>query len=294
MPSEIQASPATHRATLASTMIESQDIPHAHRSPLINAPSLADEVVSQATSVSVSLNTEAHRMVDILLESESIDNGHHSSTIASREFRSETAEFVEPGRMTPAVDVAPLPNIDNDTTYGFNELNASDFVRALNKYTPQKQQPEGSPRPHLPSIYNSPFAPQADDATPVSRPNTATRISPLHSRKNSEQKFSLQQQHHPNGGIFGNSGMGSMHDTSSSFSVTQTPINHFKKRSVAGNNYGAIGGPVISHSHNSSRNLDGFEFRSSQFFQGSTWDLSGQTIREAISLRTPPNGQGAG
>lgn len=233
-------------------------------------------------------------MVDTLLESESVDNAHHDSTIASRDFRSENAELVEPGRMTPAVDVTPLPNIENDTTYGFNELNASDFVRALNKYTPQKQQPQGSPRPHLPSIYNSPFAPQADDATPASRPNTATRISPLHSRRNSEQKFSLQQQHQSNGGIIWNSSMGSMQDTSSSFSVTQTPINHFKKRSVAGNNYGAIGGPVISHSHNSSRNLDGFEFRSSQVFQGSTWDLSGQTIRDAMSLRTPPNGQGAG
>lgn len=276
-------------------MIEPQDIPRAHKSPLIHAPSLADEVVSQATSVSVSLNTEAHRMVDILLESEAADNGHHSSTIASRDLRPEAAEFVDPRRTIPAVDVTPLPNIDNDTTYGFNELNASDFVRALNKYTPQKQQPQCSPRPHLPSIYNSPFAPQADDATPASRPNTATRISPLHSRENSDQKFLPQQQQHQlNGGIFGSSSMGSMQDTSSSFSVTPAPINHFKKRSVAGNNYGAIGGPVISHSHNSSRNLDGFEFRSSQVFQGSTWDLSGQTVRDAMSLRTPPNGQSAG
>lgn len=273
-------------------MIEPQDIPHAHRSPVVNAPSLADEVVSQATSISVSLNTEARRMVDILLESESADNGHHSTTMASRNFRSETADFVEPVRTSSTVDVTPL-NLENDTTYGFNELNTSDFVRALNKYTPQKQQPQGSPRPHLPSIYNSPFAPQADDATPGSRPNTATQISPLHSRKNSQHKVPLQQQH-PNGGILWNSSMGSMQDTSSSLSVTQTPINHFKKRTLAGNNYGAIGGPVISHSHKSSHNLNDFEFRSSQVFQGSTWDLSGQTVRDALRLRTPPNGQGAG
>ena len=271
-------------------MIEPQDIPHAHISPLLNAPSLADEVVSQATSVSVSLNTEAHRMVDILLESESADIGYCSTGIASRDFMSETADFVEPERrISSAVEVTPLPNIDNDTTYGFNELNASDFVRALNQYTPQKQQSRGSPRPHLPSIYNSPFAPQADDATPISRPNTATRISPLHSRKNSQQKFPQQQQHRLNGGIFWNSNMPSMQDESSSFSVTQTPINHSKTCSVAGNNYGAIGGPVISHSHNPCRNFDDFEFRSLQVFQGSTWDLSGQTVRDAMSLRTPPN-----
>lgn len=292
MPSEIQASPTTHRATLASTMIEPQDIPHAHRSPLVNAPSLADEVVSQATSISVSLNTEARRMVDILLESESADNGHHSTTMASRNFRSETADFVEPARTSSAVDVTPF-NLENDTTYGFNELNTSDFVRVLNKYTPQRQQPQGSPRPHLPSIYNSPFAPQADDATPVSRPNTATQISPLHSRQNSQHQVASQQ-HRPNGGILWNSSMGNMQDTSISLSVTQTPINHFKKRSVAGYNYGAIGGPVISHSHKSSHNLNDFEFRSSQVFQGSTWDLSGQTVRDAMRLRAPPNGQGAG
>lgn len=292
MPSEIQASPATHRATLASTMIEPQDIPHAHRSPIVNAPSLTDEVVSQATSISVSLNTEARRMVDILLESESADNGRHSTTMDSRGFRSETTDFVEQARTSPVVEVTS-PNLKNDTTYGFSELNASDFVRALNKYTPQKQQPQGSPRPHLPSIYNSPFAPQADDASPVSRPNTATQISPLHSRKNSQHKFPFQQQH-PNGGLLWNSSTGSTQDTSSSLSVTQTPMNHFKKRSVAGNNYGAIGGPVISHSHHSTHNFNDCEFRSSQVFQGSTWDLSGQTFRDAMSLRTPPNGQGAG
>lgn len=292
MPSEIQASPVTHRATLASTMIEPQDFPHVHRSPLVSAPSLADEVVSQATSLSVSLNTEARRMVDILLESESADNGRRGATMVSRGFRSETADFVEPVRTSTAVEVTP-PNLENDTTYGFSELNASDFVRALNKYTPQKQQPQGSPRPHLPSIYNSPFAPQADDATPVSRPNTATQISPLHSRQNSQHKFPFQQQH-PNGGILWNSSTGSMQDTSSSLSVTQTAINHFKKRSVPGYNYGAIGGPVISHSHHSTHNFNDFEFRSSQVFQGSTWDLSGQTVRDAMSVRTPPNGQHAG
>lgn len=292
MPSEIQASPATHRATLASTMIEPQDIPRAHTSPVVNPPSLTDEVVSQATSISVSLNTEARRMVDILLESESADNGRHSTTMASRGFRSETADFVKQARTSAVVEVAS-PNLENDTTYGFSELNASDFVQALNKYTPQKQQPQGSPRPHLPSIYNSPFAPQADDATPVSRPNTATQISPLHSRKNSQHKLPFQPQH-PNGGLLWNSSTGSTQDISSSLSVTQTPINHFKKRSVAGNNYGAIGGPVISHSHHSTNNFNDFEFRSSQVFQRSTWDLSGQNVRDATSLRTPPNGQGAG
>lgn len=266
-------------------MIEPQDFPHVHRSPLVNAPSLADEVVSQATSISVSLNTEARRMVDILLESESADNGRHT-------FRSEATDLVEPVRTSPAVEVT-YPNLENDTTYGFSELNASDLVRALNKYPPQKQQPQGSPRPHLPSIYNSPFAPQADDATPVSRPNTATQISPRHSRQNSQHKFPFQQQH-PNGGILWNSSTGNMQDTSSNLSLTQTPINHFKKRSVAGNNYGAIGGPVISHSHHPTHKFNDFEFRSSQVFQGSTWDLSGQTVRDAMSLRTPPNGQGAG
>ncbi len=268
-------------------MIEPQDISRVQKSPLRNALSLVDDEVSQATSVSVSLNTEAHRMVANLLDSENAEIGQSSAGIAF-----ENAEYVELADLGPTVEVTPPRKLDDDTSYGLNDLNASDFVRALHKYSPQKQT-QGSPRPHLPSIYNSPFAPQADDATPVSRPGTAKRMSPGHSRHNSQQK-SPQQQHRPSG-IFMESTMSSMQHTSS-FGITQTPIennnmNNFK-RNMAGDHYGVIGGPVLAH--NPSRAFGAFEFNSSEISHGTPWALSGQSARNALNLRTPPNGQGAG
>lgn len=281
MPSELQASPETHQATLTSTMIEPQDISYVHMPPQRDAASLVDDGASQPTSYSVSMDTEAHRMVDNLLDSETAENSQNSGDAASRD---GTQDHVRLAPLGPAFVAISSGKIDNDTTYGFSEtLNTSDFLRALNKYSPQ-QQSQGSPRPHLPSILNSPFAPQADDATPISRPTTAKRISPLHSRHSSQHKFSLQQQHQS----------GVMVDSSiNSFDISQTPVhkaNNQFMHSRTGNYFGAIGGPVLGNDH-----IDAFDdggFSNSLGFTGSTLDCNGQSAGDAMNMKTPPNGQG--
>ena len=280
MPSEVQASPESHQATLKSTMIEPQDI-SCVQSPQRDAASLVDDAASQPTSHSVSMDTEAHRMVDNLLDSETAENSQNSENSA---FRDGTRDQVRLTPLGPAFVATSSGKFDNDTTYGFSETpNTSDFLRALHKYSPQ-QQAQSSPRPHLPSILNSPFAPQADDATPITRPTTAKRMSPLHSRHNSQHKFALQQQHQS----------GAVVDSSiSSFDITQTPdykANNQSMQSRAGNQFGAIGGPVLGSDHIGA--FDNGEFSNSPGFVGSTLDWSGQSARDAMNMQTPPNGQG--
>ena len=291
MPSEIQASPECHQATLKSTMIEPEDISFARRPSSHNGASPVDDEASQATSVSVSLNTEAHRMVDNLLESEAAEADQESEDMVSGGLAPRNVTCAEPSPLGPPFEVRSSAKIHEDTTYGFHDsLDASDFLRALQGYSPQEQQ-RGSPRPLLPSIYNSPFAPQAGEATPGSRPSTAKRMSPRHSPHSSQQKIPLLQP--PPTGLFIDSSIGSMPDWSS-FGLSPTPNKNGNNQSThsRGNFYGAIGGPVLGNDR--SAPFDDSEFRSSEVFKGSTWACSGQSASEALNFPTPPNGQGAG
>lgn len=291
MLSEIQASPECHEAILNSTMIEPEDISYARRSSPPDGASPVDDEASQATSVSVSLNTEAHRMVDNLLESEGAEADHESEEMASAGIAAENLACGKTAPLGPPFDVRSSAKVDGDTTYGFHEsLDTSDFVRALHGYSPQDQR-HGSPRPHLPSIYNSPFAPQAGEATPGSRPSTAKRMSPRHSQHNSQHKIPLLQP--PSTGLFPDSSISSMPDWSS-LALSQTPNkdrNNQLDHSRGGKYYGAIGGPVLGHDRSAA--FDDSEFRSSEVFKGSTWACSGQSAAEPLNFQTPPNGQGA-
>lgn len=264
MPSESQASPAAHQANLSASTIDRLEL--GAGSPSCEMLSQADEVSSQATSVSVSMDTEAHRMVDDLVDSGVVPN--ESNT----------------GKMT------------NDTTYGFDaKSDTSGFVRALQDY-PAPKRPLDSSRPHLPSIYNSPFAPQAGETTPGSRPSTAKRMSPLHSRQHSQNATACPPQVGPSL----ETKYSSMPDPSS-FVSTQSPVlrngqsflrNPLQARNGGFPHYGAIGEPVVRGNVNGGL-VDDSEFRSSDVFVGSNWAYSGQSANEALNLHTPPNGQGA-
>lgn len=289
MPSEIQASPECNQA-LKSTMIEPEDISYARRSSPHDGASRVDEEASQATSVSVSLNTEAHRMVDNLVESEAAEADQTGEGMTSGEFASGNVAYVDPPPLGPPFEVRSSAKIDEDTTYGFHaSADASEFIRALHGFSQQEPR-NGSPRPLLPSIYNSPFAPQAGEATPGSRPSTAKRTSPRHSRHSSQHKIpSLQQ---PSTGLVVDSSIGSTDWSSLGFSQT-TKMNGNNQLNLnrGGNYYGAIGGPVLGNDR--SADFDDSEFRSSEVFRGSTWACSGQSASQGLSLQTPPNGQGA-
>lgn len=285
MPSESQASPAAQQAKLSSTTIDRLEL--GVGSPSSERLSQADEVSSQAISVSVSLNTEAHRMVDDLLGSEAAEN---ESNLADADANDRRGAF-----LAPALEISAGGKTANDTTYGFDTtMDTSGFVRALQEFPAQKQ-PQGSPRPHLPSIYNSPFAPRAGEATPRSRPSTAKRMSPPHSRQHSQNAMACPPQvvHSVE------TTYSSMPDPSS-FVSTQTPVlrnaHLFLQNAPQAWNgefphYGAIGEPVLRPNRNGGF-IDDSEFRSSDVFVGSNWAYSGQSANEALNLHTPPNGQG--
>lgn len=276
MPSESQASPVARQTKISTSTIEREDLGFA---PLpCEKLSQADEDASQASSVSVSLNTEAHRMVDDLLDSEAAEN--ESNAIEASESRS----LLAPNIKLSAVGKTGITGID--TTYDFDTtIDASGFLRALHDYPAQKQL-QDSPRPHLPSIYNSPFAPQAGEATPRSRPGTAKCMSPLHSRQTSQHTMLCSSMPDP-----------------SSFVSTQTPMirnGHARHRDQAPawdggfgvtSHYGAIGDPILRANGNGGFHDDS-EFRSSEVFTGSNWAYSGQAAHEAMNVQTPANGQG--
>ncbi len=287
MPSESQASPAVHQAQLSSNMVERQEL--AGGSPSCERLSEVYEEASHATSVSVSLNTEAHRMVDNLLNSEAAENTDNESNPV------EANHYTEAALLAPAIELSAASKTGIDTTYGFDTtLDTSCFLRALHDYPPQNE-PICPPQPHLPSIYNSPFAPQAGEATPRSRPNTANRMSSPHSRQHSQNALAFPPQ-------VTKSTNSSMPDPSS-FIITQTPamchahpIHRNQALAWGGDfrgtsHFGAIGEPIVRGNGNSGFANDG-EFRSSEIFVGSDWVYSGQSANEALNLFTPPSGQG--
>lgn len=287
MPSELQASPMGHQATLSSTMIERQEISDANGSPRLDILSPADEA-SQAAFSSNSMNTEANRMVDNLVDSEPAETDDNQGD-------DDCVKRMEPTPLAPAFEVFPSGEVD-DTSYDFSSnLYGSDLVRVLHEYSPQKQT-QGTPRPHLPSIYDPTFAPET---TPKSRPTTARRSSPRHSQRNSLHTFPLQQQ--PNSNAV-DAIISSMPDPSSSYVAPQTPTNNYRhvhqnKTGFIGAgfeaeaNFGAIGQPVFRRNEKFSSSNS--EFRSSKVFEASAW-CSAQSIHNALNFQTPPNGQGTG
>lgn len=216
--------------------------------------------------------------------------------------------------LAPAFELSASGNRVNDTTYGFDTtLDASGFARALQDCSAPKR-PQDSPRPHLPSIYNSPFAPQAGETTPPrSRPSTAKRMSPPHYRQQSQNASTLPP---PQGMQSLETTYSSMPDSSNCFGSMQTPTARnpnahlFPRnpqqpaRNESFANYGAIGEPVLRAPWNANANgngdgngatggfADDSEFRSSDVFVGSNWALTGQSANEVLNLHTPPNGQG--
>lgn len=232
-------------------------------------------------------------MVDNLLDSEAAENtDDECNPVGANDRRGPT--------LAPAIELSSTHKTGIDTTYGFDTtLDTSAFVGALQEYSAQKQ-PQGSPRPHLPSIYSSPFAPQAGEVTPRSRPSTAKRMSPPHSRQHSQHALTFP----PQVTEYRVSTDSSMQDPSS-FASTQTPTTrnaHPFHRNQAPtwngefrgvSHYGAIGEPIL-RGHGNSGFMDDSEFRSSEVFVGSNWAYSGQSANEALNLHTPPNGQGAG
>lgn len=216
VPSELLASPDGRAATLSSTSIERQDIPEVTDTTARDKVSVIDEGASQSATASVSMNTAMRRMVDNLVCEE-----EEMSSNDDRNILNGPQEITPPNpTLNDWVSQAP----GNDTSYGMiGTLTAQNLLQDLPTPSSAKYL-YTTPRPILPSIYNTPFAPLPSDATPSpqSRPSTAKRAQG-HSKQNSGNFSPLQQ--HPNGWSVHSSNISSMPDPSSMV-FPHTPANN--------------------------------------------------------------------
>ncbi|PGG96484.1 hypothetical protein AJ79_09574 [Helicocarpus griseus UAMH5409] len=154
------ASPTgNHQQTLSSTSIEREDI----HPPGPNNGGPMDYATSQSASASVSF--AMNQMVDNLVESETTDN----CPPIEKTLSSSTAWH------NASVNNTNMNNAAAQDDSNDRSGNAGTF----NPYSPtiQPEAPQSySPRPALPSILNTPFAPQPGEAiSPGTRPSTAIR-----------------------------------------------------------------------------------------------------------------------
>ena len=228
---------------------------------------MADGQGSHAPSVS--LGTSAENWVNNLLEGESTglsaEKGPIEDETIDKEPRCDTSQAVV-----------------NDTSYGsIGSTTAADLVRDIRRFST----PQASPRPHLPSIYNSPFAPLADEEAPLSRRSTEKYVTPNHSQQNSLQGFvgtfspsNIQQGFT----VFPQQPNGYHHQVDSSMSSFGAP-------SSIGYSQSLPRAHLTTHSpRNYPINYEDGSFMSSNIFSGSVWN---GTIRHAGMVPTPPNGQ---
>lgn len=216
VPSELLASPDGHAATLSSTSIERHDILEATEMTAPDKVSMIDEGASQSATVSVSMNTAMRRMVDNLVDEEDEDLG----SIDDRNILDGPHGLTPPN---PTLNDWAFQAPGNITSYGMiGTLTAQNLLQDMPTPSPAEQL-FSTPRPILPSIYNTPFAPLPSDIapSPLSRPSTAKRAQG-HSKQNSGNFSPLEKL--PNGWSVHSSNISSMPDPSSMI-LPHTPPN---------------------------------------------------------------------
>lgn len=235
---------------------------------------MADGQPSHAPSVS--MGTSAENWVNNLVEGESTEFCNANGLTKD--------EAMEDGHQldnSQALDRNMSPKaVGNETSYGtFGSITAADLVRDLRSFST----PQVSPRPRLPSIYNSPFAPLADEEAPLS---TAKHITPSHSQQNSQQGYggSFPQNNSQQGfPIIPQQVNGYSHHVDSSMSSVGAPSSIGYSQSLPQKR-------LTTHSpRNFQINYEDSQFMSSNIFSGSPWN---GTTNQAGLVPTPPNGQG--
>ena len=303
VPSELLASPSGHQATLSSTSIEREDIPKANSR--VNKSAIPDGAsnIDDQTSQSASMNTAMNHMVDRIVGSEfdECTNGDNPDD-----------ENIPP---TPPAhtfdDDSPTYDPANETSYGLmGTLTAQDLIAKVHAYSqsPTHSINRSTPRPVLPSVLNSAFAPQPGEVSPQTRPSTATCISPT-----PPSQLFLPQPPTPQrlSGHSGHSSYSSMQQPSSlaypgsplanAHGFGQFPQQVGMGIGGHGNGYGygygygnADGNGIVrgrpSTVYGAGSTFDENNLMlSAEIFDGTQWRGSG-----LINTHTPPNGQGAG
>lgn len=284
-----------YQAPTSSMTIERQEVTHIDETVLTGTAALDKDEASLASGPDI-MDPASKQMVDDLVESETTDDPNN-----------KTPRF---GNFADGPSLASTVALANETSYNLiGSSTLKDYLENLDN------QPPASPHPLLPSIYNSPFAPQpGEGATPASRPGTAKRITPSHSQQGSQTKCKSPFQHQSNcsqqnsqtvSPQFQKNSNG-FHITDSTMSTMSDPTDP----NPHGNGSGSYGGQPLVNGvppfvggyttgrqalrHYSSHSMavpNASPFRSSEVFdEGSQWPGS----RTGINIQTPPNGQGSG
>ncbi|KAL8764194.1 MAG: hypothetical protein Q9184_000163 [Pyrenodesmia sp. 2 TL-2023] len=240
---------------LSPAAAEQVDTSHAWDTSLPDNESTTDDAVSQGTSLPLSLSTTMNRMVDDLVGPQpSISAALLSST--------------PPGQDLASTHGDGLPG----TSYGVGHstLTALDFVNQVRSWSP-KEEVQDQPKPSLPSILNSPFAPRPEEQSAL----TGLRTS--HKRQHSQAMHPTQsQQQLPNHSI--ESQASSMSDTQLSYTTNGHLLHPSLKNKAFGKRQ-----QHASHAYD-------FNFDSSNIITGSSFPFNNG--RNQASQPTPPNGQG--
>ena len=268
IPSELLASPAGRPATLASTPVRREEIPHTNGNNNADGTSMVADHLSHG----MSMGTSAEDMVDKIVEDDVMDLGTAPGLVEEEIRYSDSAPYNQ-----PSLDAA-----GNETSYGtMGSITAADLIRQIRSGST----PQASPRPRLPSIYNTAFAPQADEED-LARPRTAKRNTPFHSQQSSQHSVvgSFSQSSSQNLPVFfQQQPNGYQQLSSSAYSVgTPSSIGFSQRLPRTG---------LTTHSPRISNiNYEECNFMSSNILSGSHWG----SARQTGIMATPPNGQGNG
>lgn len=219
---------------------------------------------SQAALAFISMDPASKRMVDDLVDSENAGNDDEV-----------------PSKL--GLGLSSAHDAGNDTSYG---LFGSATARELGDL---EDQPPITPHPLLPSIDNSPFAPQPGEEITVSRPCSAKRTTTSHSQQHSQTRSAFQQ---PVDAYNIESSMTSSmpEPTNRSLPMNSDYLNQPLVTATfsAHTNYTTGGRPSTTYPNDVHSAFFDYSFRSSaQDFGGSG------SVKGVTNVQTPPNGQGA-
>lgn len=271
---QLEPSQTSLRDTEGASTAQQDVSLHLQHIPHHDAKSTTDDAGSVAPSTSLILGTSMNQMVDDLVDHNlSIDPAPRSTYAPTN------------GPAAPWMDGA------NETSYGIGDstLTVMDIVNRTRSWSPKRQQvPKAAPRPVLPSILNSPIAPQPDEKIALLTQATSTGIPEQpsqHNEMNTPAHSQQQQQMLPP--------PYTLDSTSSSSSMSKpTQLSYLAK--------GPHQHPLLSLGNNRTLGnrranaatglMDDFTFDSSNIIAGSSFPVN--SGRDLGTQPTPRNGQG--